>query len=233
MCADVVHEVVGHGGTCLILGQNIKLVTSVYFTSTPGNLMTDLGGPISNLFFGVLIFAVLTQRKDLSAVSWLLFFLTMSYNLFWFSGTILQSSFSKTGDWTYAITDLNIGMYEKPILIVAGITAYYFSIKLIGIHLKGSNSNRPTFPLRQSICCSYCAAGIAAVVAGLFFQPGRVHAAFEGLLEMIGSLPIVFIGFRQKAHSEVYDTKSGVALNVIISILFGVFCFTLGRGFIL
>jgi hypothetical protein len=230
ICADVLHEVVGHGGACLIAGHDIKLLTSVYFRSTPGSVITDLGGPLSNLFFGVLIFAVLARQEDLSAPVRFFLFLAMSYNFLWFSGTILQSGFSETGDWTYAVTELNIGMYKEPVLVIAGIAAYYVSMRLIRIHLIKIRSGAPAFPLRQGIWYSYCFAGIAAAVAGLCFQPGRAHAAFEGLLETAGLLPVMFIGFRQGAADEAYEIKSGPALFLGISILFGLFCLTLGRG---
>lgn len=54
--ADMIHEVVGHGGTCLILGNKIELLTSVYFKSRPGSILVDLGGPTASLIFGVLAF---------------------------------------------------------------------------------------------------------------------------------------------------------------------------------
>ena len=233
MFTDIIHEVIGHSGTSLMLGNKITLLTSVYFRSVPGNFIIDLGGPLSNLLFGILIFYILKRNKDLSVLYRLLFLLTMSYNFYWFSGTILQSSFSKMGDWTYTINQLNIGMFGKALLILSSITAYYFSIKLIKAQFIKIKLYFSEFPLRQSIYYSYFAAVIAAVIAGLFFAPARATAAREGALEMIASLPILFIVSRDRIKVDAYETKSRLSFNIIIFILFIVFCLTLGQGFIL
>lgn len=231
MFTAITHEVIGHSGTCLILGDKIILLTSVYFRSDPANFLIDLGGPLSNLLFGVLIFYILKRRQDLSVLTRLLFLLTMSYNFCLFSGTILQSSFSKTSDWTYALEQLDIGMFEKVILIPTAITAYYYSIKLIKEQFIKINLYFAEFPLRKSIYYSYFAAAIAAMVAGLFFAPARVSAAQEGLLEMTASLPILFIVPGDRIKVEVHETESRLHFNIIVFILFIVFCLTLGKGF--
>ncbi|MEO7049264.1 MAG: hypothetical protein ABI091_28430, partial [Ferruginibacter sp.] len=190
MLTDIFHEVLGHGGACLMLGQKIDLITSVYFKSRPGSFLTDIGGPVSNLFFGIVLYFFLQKRNNLSTLFYFLLFTIMSYNFFWFSGTILQSSFSKTGDWAYLIQQFNIGTFAKPLLIITGIIAYIFSIKLIRVILNKIRIYFPEFPLKQSILYSWFAAASAAVIAGLFFSNDKMHAAFEGLMEMIASLPI-------------------------------------------
>lgn len=233
MITDIIHEVIGHSGTCLIIGQKIKLLTSVYFKSKPGSVLTDLGGPVSNLLSGILIFYILKHSKNISVTFRLLLTLTMLYNFYWYSGTILQSSFSKTGDFTYALKQLNVGIIGKYILIVCGLTSYYFAIKLNKKHFNKINLIFPEFPLRQFVYYSYIAAAISATIAGLFFSPERITAAHEGLLEMIASLPVIFISSKDKLKVEVYSIKSNpVTFNLIATILFVLFCFTLGRGFI-
>lgn len=230
MFADILHEVVGHGGTCLILGIKITLLTSVYFRSSPANFIAGVGGPISNLFFALLFFVILKKKKSLSLLFMLLLLITMSYNLFWFSGTILDSSFNRMGDWSYAIKELNIGMFGKPVLVIAGVTAYFFSINFTRAQLIQVNLHYPQFPLKQSIYYSYFAATIAAIIAGLLFMPDRIHSAFEGLLEMLGSIPIVFIIPKEKTKINNYEPKTNLIFSMIIFILFIAFCLTLGRG---
>ncbi len=51
MITDVIHEVIGHGGVCFIIGSKINLLTSAYFKSSPGNIFVDIGGPIANFNF--------------------------------------------------------------------------------------------------------------------------------------------------------------------------------------
>jgi hypothetical protein len=231
MFADILHEVVGHAGACLIQGHKIELLTSVYFRSSPGSIITDIGGPVSNLLFALLIYLILNQTKSLSLLSRLFLLNMMAYNLFWFSGTILQSSFSKTGDWAFAMTEINIGIFGKFILIIGSIVAYIFSIKLIKAQVTKFTSYFSEFQLKQSIYYSYFAAAIGAIIAGLFFKANRGHAAFEALLEMIASVPILFIIPANKVNPVTYETKSRYIFTIITCLLLIMFCLTLGRGY--
>ncbi len=91
MTADLIHECLGHGAMCLLLGNKIILLNSVYFRSSAGNFLTDISGPIANAVAGILIYILLQKRRDLPfLLKWLLFH-TMVYNLCWFSGTLLDS----------------------------------------------------------------------------------------------------------------------------------------------
>ena len=174
MFTDIIHEVIGHSVASLILGQKIILLTSVFFRSKPGSIIIDIAGPLSNIFFGVLIFFILKYKRDLKILTRLLLFLIMIYNFYWFSGTVLQSSWSKTGDWTYTVQQLNIGEYGKILLIIFGIVFYYFSIKLNKTQNDKINLIYTGIPLKQFIFYSYFAAAAAAIIAGLFFTPNRL-----------------------------------------------------------
>jgi hypothetical protein len=222
MLADTIHEVLGHGGVCLLLGQKIVLITSVYFRSLPGSFLTDIGGPIANLVFGLLIYGFLQTRKGLSSPMRIFLLFGMAYNFFWISGTLLHSSISKTGDWTYAIKELHIGALEKPVLIIAGVAAYWIAIRMI----------RPLFnnefQSRQPILYAYFAAAAAAVISGLFSNYGRGPSALEGLLEVVGSLPILFLV--RKGQASTGEPRASMGFNAVILVVFVIFCLTLGRG---
>lgn len=233
MLADIFHEVIGHSGGCLLIGQHIDLVTSAFFRSSPGNYITDLSGPIVNLILGLLIFIFLRREKNISPVYRFLLLLTMAYILFWFSGTILHSSLSKRGDWTYFISQMNIGSFGKPLLVIAGIAAYHFSIRLVSKQIQLFTSMFSEFPLKRAIHYSYIAAAVAGIIAGLFFAPDRINAAKEGLLEMIASIPILFIKIDKQPETSDYKLGTNATLNLIICIVFVLFCFTLGHGIFL
>ena len=227
MVADVIHEVIGHGGACLVTGNKIKLLTSAYFKSSPGNVIVDIGGPIANLIFGGLAFILLKK----TAIPKILLLQVIAYNLFWFSGTILHSAISKTGDWTFAIKEVSSGTSGKFILIVAGILFYILFIRILNYYLADANNKSQSNSLqRQNILYSFSFASIAAFATGLFFRPDRIHAAFECLLEMAASLPILFL--RQPVKSNITNDKNTKSLffNLIICAIFIFFCLTLGKG---
>lgn len=232
MLTDLFHEVVGHGGTCVIIGQQVDLITSVYFKSSPGSFLTDIGGPVSNLLFGLLIHFFLKTRKNLSPLFTFFLLNLMAYNLCWFSGTLLQSGFSKNGDWTYAIALLNITALAKPVLIVAGIAAYVVSVKIIQLQFNRVNVAFVEFPLKQGVIYAYFAAAMAATIAGLFFKYDSVRAALEGLLEALGLLPILFIVPGKQNRTGNYEIGANQTVTVSVFMLFIVFCLTFGRGII-
>lgn len=231
MLTDTIHEVIGHGGTCLLIGQHINLLTSVFFRSSPGSFITDLGGPFANLLVGLVIYNILQHRLNRSLLSSYFLLTWMAYNLFWFSGTILQSAFSGHGDWTYTLTKLRVGTMKIPILLIAGILAYILSIKLVRNQLTRLNLDFPEISLRKSIRYTWLFAALAAIVAGLFYTPDRITAAKEGLLEMVASLPILFIRRRNVAETEDVPVKANWIFYSFVGMLFIGFCFTLGAGF--
>lgn len=225
--ADIIHEVIGHGGTCLIIGNKIGLLTSVYFKSSPGNILVDIGGPTANLVFGGLTFYILTKITFAK----LFIFQVTAYNLFWFSGTILYSAISKTGDWTFAVKEIVSEPYGKILLIISGILFYIIIIRILNSYLRLRNNEEQIEPLtKKNILYSFIFASIAAFVAGLFYQPERLHSALEGLLEMAASLPILFLKISNNPFDENYKFRLNHFFGLTVFIVYLVFCLTLGKG---
>jgi len=225
--ADIIHEVVGHGGACLVIGNKIELLTSVYFKSSPGNILVDIGGPIANLIFGGLTFYILTR----TSFAKLFLFQVTAYNLFWFSGTILHSAISKTGDWTFAVKEIVSEPYGKILLIATGILTYIVILRVLNFYLRFKNIEQQIEPLtKKNIFYSFLFASIAAFVAGLFFQTDRINAALEGLLEMVASLPILFLKFKNKSFDTNYKFRPNYYLALTVLIFYLFFCLTLGKG---
>ena len=230
MLTDIIHEVIGHGATCLIIGHKIDLISSVYFKSRPGSFLTDIGGPIANLLSGLLIHTLLKNKKGLSLPITLLLLNLLAYNLCWFSGTILESAFSNSGDWTYAVRELHIGALGKLVLIIAGTIAYLFSISVVRAHANRIGAAFTGFPLKKSIIYSWFAAAISATIAGVCFRHDRANAALEGLLEALGLLPVIVIIPGKQVRSTHQEPGSNPIMIISILILFFIFCLTLGRG---
>jgi hypothetical protein len=220
MIADIIHEVIGHGGTCLLMGNKINLLTATYFKSSPGNSIVDIGGPIVNLIFGGLAFVLLKK----TSLPKLLLFQVTAYNLFWFSGTLLNSAISKTGDWTFAVKEIGSGISEKFILIAAGLLFYALFIRILNSYLRGTSLRK------QDIIYSFLFAASAAFTTGLFFKIDRIPAAFDCLLEMAASLPILFLKASDKTNLTNDKYVNNIFFNFSVCVLFIAFCLTLGKG---
>jgi hypothetical protein len=227
MVADIIHEVIGHGGTSLITGNKIELLTMVYFKSSPGNILVDIGGPIANLFFGGLSFYMLTK----SSFAQLFLFQITAYNLFWFSGTILHSAISQTGDCTFAMKELLSEPYSKILLISAGILFYMMILRILNYYLSLDTNEQQTEPLtKHNMLYSFIFAALGSFVAGLFYATDRLHSGLEGLLEMSASLPILFFKFRKKTIDKTYQFRLNYYVGLAVFILYIAFCLTLGKG---
>jgi hypothetical protein len=95
--ADVVHEVIGHGGAAVAFGARITLLTSVFFRSEPGSRLIDAAGPTANLIVGFL-FLDLAKRAR-SGTTGFFFLLAAAFNFFWCAGYFLFSGATNQGDW--------------------------------------------------------------------------------------------------------------------------------------
>ncbi len=225
------HELIGHSSAALLAGYDITLLTSVYFKSNPINFIIGICGPISNLFFGILLFTILKYATIKSALTRLLLTTIMAYNLFWFSGTMVQSGFSEIGDWTYAVTQLNIGTLDKPLLLLAGIVSYLFSIKIVANRISILNFNFSEITLKQSIYYAYFFSVSAAIGAGLFYVSDRIAASREGMLEMMASLPILFLVRRiNQETKQIIKVDGNLIFYFFVCVAFILFCLTLGKG---
>ena len=83
MCVTTsAHEALGHGGTCLALGGQIRLLTSSVFRCSLSSGWIDAGGPISNLVCGLL--ALIARKLTPSRFSRTRLFLILVTALSWF-----------------------------------------------------------------------------------------------------------------------------------------------------
>lgn len=230
MCADIAHEVIGHAFVALIIGNTITLLTSVFFKSSPGSIIVDLGGPLSNLFFGLLIFVFLKYRPNKTFFPSFLLTMIMAYNLFWFSGTLIQSGFSKAGDWTFAVDQLNIEALNKPFLIISGIIFYCIVTKLVVNVFSNLRFRFPEISLKQSTHYAYIFGILASILAALFFASNWITASREGVLEMLASLPILFVNKKENPNEKQMTFATNLTFYFSVLALYILFCLTLGRG---
>ena len=189
--ACVAHEAIGHGGLCLVIGGEIKLLTSVYFRCVPGRPVVDAAGPTMNLIVAILAAAMLAteKRSDLSRT--FLAFL-IAFNGFWGAGYLIFSAFTNTGDWAFVLRDLSaqpIWLW-RIIMAAVGIYLYNVTIRYIAPHL----------PLGWPLFSAYLVVGAVACASTLFFTgailPAMQEAAQESLLAPVA---LIYLAFRHSS----------------------------------
>ncbi|MDP4260065.1 MAG: hypothetical protein Q8937_17700 [Bacteroidota bacterium] len=232
MMADTIHECLGHGGTCLLLGHKISLLNSVYFRSNTGNYRVDIGGPIANLMAGVLIYALLQKMRNLSFFAKWLLLHAMVYNLCWFSGTMLESIIKSDGDWSHAANELNLSSHITHwLLLLVSVLSYMVFFRMTRSCLVQQFQTSP-YSKNQLLLYPYLFAVVASFFAGLFFAGDRWNTAIGGVLELVSSLPLLFIRFKPGTTSGAHPRPFRVSYITAALILFVVFCFTMGKGIV-
>lgn len=105
LIANVVHEGVGHGGTCLLVGGRAEAVSSAWFDGDLaavgpwGQRAVRAGGTVANLLVGGGAALLLARLRPRGAHSYYALWLVAMANLFPGSGYLMVSPFGNFGDW--------------------------------------------------------------------------------------------------------------------------------------
>jgi hypothetical protein len=233
--ADVIHEVIGHGGTCILSGGSISLLSSAFFYSNNGNTLVDIGGPIANILAGILFWLLFNFYKNASTRTKYFFILLIAFNLFWGTGELIYSGLTNKDDWSFLIVALEPIWFWRILLVVVGVILYYTTIRIVSVkvlQITGDDSERR----KQLIFVPYLAAGISSCFAALFDLLGSLAAIKEGALETFaGSIGLLLIlRLNNKSNSNSDSGNSPVTRNmkwiISITVLYTIFVIVMGIG---
>ena len=233
--ADIVHEVIGHGGSCILTGGSISLLSSAFFHSNNGNTLVDIGGPIANILAGILSLLLLNSYKNFSVRTRYFLILLMAFNLFWGTGGLIYSGVTGKDDWSYLITGLQPSWFWRTLLVVIGLILYYTTIRIASAKLMlitGDDSGRR----KQLILVPYLAAGVSACFAALFDLSGSLPAIKEDALEtfvgFIGFLLILRINNKTKPSLDLnlLPVTRNMKWIISIAVLYIIFIVVMGHG---
>lgn len=119
---DQLHELLGHGGACLLVGGHFQAVSSVAMdcrrVSGLASRIVDAGGCVVNLLAAALL--VPGMRLARRSRPWLRYFLWLLFtaNVFEGGGYLMVLSFAPFGDWNAFVQGLS-----HPVVWRAGLTA--------------------------------------------------------------------------------------------------------------
>ena len=232
MClVTVAHEAVGHGGTCLLFGGRIRLLTSSVFQCSVLSGWVDAGGPIVNLICGLL--ALIARKLTPPAFTRTRFFLMIVTALSWFweGGYTIHAMHRQDGDlYDFAQHLLgHVTLAERWIFAALGLGLYLYTVRLTSRALL---TFAPSAQARKLARASWIAAALGATLAGSL-GPGYGDLR-DAILEVgMASFPLLLIprnGY-EKASAPPDSTiaRSPVLITVAI-VVFGAFAASLGHG---
>jgi hypothetical protein len=194
--ASVVHEGLGHGGACLIVGGIPRELSSMDFDcdlhglgATAENIVAA-GGTIANLIFGLGALALYrwipVTSSPLGRFSLWLF---AAVNLMQGTGYFLFSGIGGIGDWAVVVESLEPPWFWRGVLAVSGAGLYFVTtIYLFNALSPFTGVARPE-RYRRALglaTVSYIAGGALSLLAGFRNPAGLALVAISGAAASLG-----------------------------------------------
>jgi hypothetical protein len=213
---DVLHEAVGHGGACLLVGGRPLVLSTVHFECDSGGVgvwgerFIAAGGTLINLCAGAL--AVLARRRAASAsaaVGWFLWLL-MAVNLLSGTGYFLFSGVGGIGDWADFVRGLGpVWVMRLGLAVLGGVTYWLVvlhAVRALDPFLSGDGKERVQSATRLTLP-AYVAGGTLSCIAGLLNPVGMLLVAISAAAASFGGtsglawMPQLLRGARAAAAS--------------------------------
>lgn len=135
MLALLIHEGVGHGATCALVGGRVLTVSSVQCQCDVEGLTrsrersVEAAGTIANLVFGLLFFAALISCTAASPVARYFLWLSAMVNLLQAGGYLMLSPFLGFGDWAAFLDGLRRAFAWKLALTALGLLISFAALE--------------------------------------------------------------------------------------------------------
>jgi len=146
--ANIVHEGLGHGGTCLLVGARPTVLNAIFFeyddhaATLVQQRWISAGGSIANVLVGLPILRML-RRERLTASARYFLWLFAAVNLLTAFGYLLYSGIGGIGDWSRVVRGLG-----SPWLLRGGMA-------IVGA-ARSTRSSGPILPCGRHVhaCCA-------------------------------------------------------------------------------
>jgi hypothetical protein len=177
MLTTMLHEGLGHGGACVIVGAKPLVVSTVHMECSADTPLVVAGGTLVNLAAGAIFFALgrLTSRNAprLKYFFWLL----MSINWFMATGYFLFSGIGGFGDWAVFIEHFSPQWAWRIGLTILGAATYMLAVRVSLLEMRPLIGSDPARRLARAVRLSkipYLAGGILMCVAGALNPAGMI-----------------------------------------------------------
>jgi hypothetical protein len=194
--ANIVHEGLGHGGTCVLVGARPMVLNAIFFeydehaASLVQQRWISAGGSIANALVGFAVLGVL-RRGRLPTSSRYFLWLFAAVNLLTAFGYLLYSGIGGIGDWSRVVQGLGSPWLLRGGMAIVGAVLYFVvAPRLLMPPLDPFLGTDPAVrAARARMLClmPYLAGGVSLVVAGILNPYGlrvvlisAVAAAFGG-----------------------------------------------------
>lgn len=190
---NILHEFVGHGIATILVGGEIISWSTAYLendldaVSNIGKQIVSASGPVINILFGLLFWAILHFKKRTASSIDYFIWLSMTVNLLTGTGYFLFSGVIGIGDWNNVISYFNHYWLWRSILIILGIISYlgviWVSLNTLNLYI-GTSGIRNKLALRLTLIPYLF--GSAASTIGAIFNPISMVFVFTSAASTFG-----------------------------------------------
>jgi len=191
--STVIHEGLGHGGACLLMGDQPRVVSTVHFECSRDTRFMMAGGTIANLIAGLIFVLLLHRMRSAPASVRYFLWLSMTINLLRAAGYLIYSGIGNIGDWSEFIAGFGNQWAWRSGMTVLGAIAYWMFIRksltellpFIGSNGGTVDDKRVERAHRLTID-PYLAGGVFECIAGLFNPIGMLLVAVSAAAAAFG-----------------------------------------------
>ncbi len=187
--ADVLHEAVGHGGTCVLTGGKPLVLSTVHFDCGGDSRWVAAGGTLVNLAAGAVSLGLLQLARDASAHLRYFLWLFMTVNLLQGGGYFLFSGVANVGDWAAVVAGLRpVWLWRVGLALLGCLT--YFGFVWIALlqmgRIVGGEEPERSRRAGQLALVPYLTGGIVSCLAGLLNPVGIVLVGISAAAASFG-----------------------------------------------
>jgi hypothetical protein len=192
--ADFIHEGLGHGGACLLVGGKPTLLTSMNFawdeTGVPrwASRVVAAGGTIANLLAGALALTMLRRPPSAAHLHYFLW-LFAAVNLYVGTGYFFYSGMSNIGDWANVIAGWQGYWVWRGLLALLGGASYFLCVRTMLVKVAPLTGGDPAVRFRRAnllMLIPYCAGAVMGVIAGALNPQAKALLLISAVAASLG-----------------------------------------------